>query len=116
MSVHLIGCLSLFAFYHLGADLFRNQLFKSTSRVSNSLDPDHVLRSVRPNLDQNCLQRLSTDGPSKQRVNLNRRPFLKISTKGTEPICQKLLAFFLRFFLSPQLIYRGDLIGYLKGN
>ena len=37
-------------------------------RVTNSLDPDQARRFVGPDLDLNCLQRLSADDTSKQRV------------------------------------------------
>ena len=36
--------------------------------VSNSLDPDQDRRSVGPDLGPNCLQRLSADDTSRQRV------------------------------------------------
>ena len=36
--------------------------------MSNSLDPDQVGHIVPPDLDQNCLQRLSADETSIQRV------------------------------------------------
>ena len=35
--------------------------FRNTIRVSNSLDPDQDGRSVGPDLDSICLQRLSAD-------------------------------------------------------
>ena len=37
--------------------------------MSISLDPDQAQREVRPGLVSNCLQRLSAEGSSKQRVN-----------------------------------------------
>ena len=37
-------------------------------RVSSSLDPDQVPGSVRPALGPNCLERLSADNTSRQRV------------------------------------------------
>ena len=40
--------------------------------MSNSLDPDQARQNVGPDLDQNCLQRLSTEdtgGGGGQRVN-----------------------------------------------
>ena len=40
----------------------------NTIRVSNSLDPDQT-RFVWPDLGPNCLQRLSADNTSRQRVN-----------------------------------------------
>ena len=36
--------------------------FRNNSRVSNSFDTGQARRSVRPDLDPNCLQRLSADG------------------------------------------------------
>ena len=37
--------------------------------MSNSWDPDQVRQSVGYDLDQNCLQSVSADNTSKQRVN-----------------------------------------------
>ena len=37
--------------------------------MSISLDPDQAQHEVRPGQAPNCLQRLSADGTSKQRVN-----------------------------------------------
>ena len=37
-------------------------------KMSNSLDPDQAQRFVGPDLGPNCLQRLSTDDTSRQRV------------------------------------------------
>ena len=53
---------------------FQNQLFlknsfRNTIRVSNSLDPDQARHYVGPDLDPNCLQRLSAEGTIWQRVN-----------------------------------------------
>ena len=56
------------------ADLFsksffsRNILFRNTSRVSNSLDPDQARCFVGPGLDPNCLPWLSADDTRRQRV------------------------------------------------
>ena len=44
---------------------FRNTC---TIRVSNSLDPDQARHFVGPDLDPNCLQMLSADDTSRQRV------------------------------------------------
>ena len=41
---------------------------KNTTRVSNSLYPDQAWHFVRPDLSPNCLQRLSADDTSRQRV------------------------------------------------
>ena len=37
--------------------------------MSNSLGPDQARHIVRPNLDPNCLQKLSADNTFRQRVN-----------------------------------------------
>ena len=52
---------------------FQNQLFsknssRNTIKVSNSLDQDQAQHFVGPDLDSNCLQKLSTDNISWQRV------------------------------------------------
>ena len=39
--------------------------FRNTIRVSNSLDPDQARCFVGPDLDPNCLQRLSADDKSR---------------------------------------------------
>ena len=38
-------------------------------RESNSLDPDQAQCFIGPDLDLNCLQRLSADDTARQRVN-----------------------------------------------
>ena len=43
--------------------------FRNTIRVSNRLDPDQARHFVRPDLCPNCLQKLSADDISSQRVN-----------------------------------------------
>ena len=48
---------------------FKIKSLRNTIRVSNSLDPDQARHSVGPDLGPNCLQRLSADDNSKQRVN-----------------------------------------------
>ena len=60
------------------ADFFKNNFFKNktnnnnnignTIRVSNSLDPDQNRHPVGPDLDPNCLQRLSTDNTRKELI------------------------------------------------
>ena len=54
------------------ADFFRIIFFenslRNTIRVSNSLDPDQALHSVGPDLGPNCLQNLSADDTSRQKV------------------------------------------------
>ena len=44
---------------------FLKTSFRNTTRVSNNLDPDQARRSVGPDLDPNCLQRLSADDTSR---------------------------------------------------
>ena len=39
--------------------------------MSNSLDPDQTGQNVRPDLGLNCLQRLSAEDTSRQRVKYN---------------------------------------------
>ena len=48
-------------------NFYQKHYFKNIIRASNSLDPDLALHFVRPDLDPNCLQRLSTDDTSKKR-------------------------------------------------
>ena len=38
---------------------FPNQPIRNTIRVSNNLDPDQAQQNIGPDLDPNCLQRLS---------------------------------------------------------
>ena len=45
---------------------FSKKSFRNTIRVSNSLDPDQARHFVGPDLDPNCLQRLSADDTSRQ--------------------------------------------------
>ena len=42
--------------------------FNNAIRISNSFDPDKARHFVGPDLDQNCLQRLSADDTSRQRI------------------------------------------------
>ena len=46
---------------------FFDFFFKNAFRVSNSLDPDQVRQNVGPDLDPNCLQRLSAEDTGRQR-------------------------------------------------
>ena len=48
--------------------IFSKNSFKNTIRVSNNLDPDQARHIVGPDLGPNCLQKLSTDNTSRQRV------------------------------------------------
>ena len=51
------------------ADFFLLKIsFRNTISVSNGLDPDQARLFVGSDLDPNCLQRLSADGTSRQRV------------------------------------------------
>ena len=45
--------------------------FRNTIRVSNSWDQDQARHFVGPGLGPNCLQRLSADDTSRQRVNFS---------------------------------------------
>ena len=45
---------------------FSKSSFRSTIRVSNGLDPDQDVHSVRPDLGSNCLQRLSADDKNRR--------------------------------------------------
>ena len=53
----------------LSADFYQNELFQKflseKLSVSNCLDPDQDQHSAGPDLDPNCLQRLSADGKSR---------------------------------------------------
>ena len=51
--------------------------FENPFRVSNSFYPDQARQYVGPDLDPNCLQRLSADDTSKYRV--RRRGYLYFS-------------------------------------
>ena len=48
---------------------FSKNSFKNAIRVSNSLDPDQDQCVVGPDLGPNCLQMLSADDISRQKVN-----------------------------------------------
>ena len=55
------------------ADFFQNPFFsknyfRNTIRASNSLDSDQARYFVGPDLDPNCLQKLSADEINRQRV------------------------------------------------
>ena len=43
---------------------FSTESFRNTIRVSNSLDPDQARQNAGPDLNPNCLQRLSADDKS----------------------------------------------------
>ena len=50
---------------------FQKKSLRNTIRVSNILDPDQAQHFVGPDLGPNCLQRLSADDTSRQRVNIS---------------------------------------------
>ena len=53
------------------ADFFKinfRKILSGIPSVSNNLDPDHARHFVGPDLGPNCLQRLSADDTSRQRV------------------------------------------------
>ena len=72
--VKLFACWVIFHDFLSSADFyiqnlsFRKISFRNTIRVSNRLDPDQAQRNVGPDLGPNCLQRLSADNTSRQRV------------------------------------------------
>ena len=49
---------------------------RTTIRKSNSLDPTQAQRNVGPDLGPNCLQKLSADDTSRQRVNIQSKIYL----------------------------------------
>ena len=51
----------LLIFFFFQNHPFRNNTFRNTIRVSNSLDPDQVRHLVGPDLGPNCLQRIKAD-------------------------------------------------------
>ena len=46
--------------------------FRNTIRVSSSLDSDQARHFIEPDMGPNCLQRLSADNTSRQRVKTNK--------------------------------------------
>ena len=56
----------LFQEYHQSGKQFG---FRSGPTFSNNLDSDQAQQNVGPDLDPNCLQRLSADDTSRQRIN-----------------------------------------------
>ena len=64
--VILHALLSSAIFFYSKSNLSKSS-FTNTIRLSNSLDPDHF---VGPDLGLNCLQKLTADGTSRQRVNI----------------------------------------------
>ena len=57
--------LSAYFFFKIN---FFEKKFRNTIRVSNSLEPDQARHFVGPDLDPNCLQKLSANDTSRQRV------------------------------------------------
>ena len=47
---------------------FSKNTSRNTIRVSNSMEPEQARQNVGPDLGLNCLQRLSADDTSRQRV------------------------------------------------
>ena len=62
----MLFCLLLFLLFKINS--LKNS-FRNTISVSNSLDQDQTGHFVGPDLGPNCLQRLSADDNSRQRVN-----------------------------------------------
>ena len=63
---------------------FLKKNFRNTVRVSNSLDPDQARLFVGPDLVPNCLQKLSADETSRQKVNVSFMCLLPISVLQRE--------------------------------
>ena len=70
-----LGPLVCFLLTFFKIHFFENS-FRSTIRVSNSLDPEQARHFVGPGLGPNCLQMLSADNTSRQRVNSIKHAFL----------------------------------------
>ena len=70
----MMVCQSECIYYNGNAVLATSTLLKSsftnTFRVSNSLDPHQARHFVWPDLSSNCLQKLSADDTSRERVKL----------------------------------------------
>ena len=54
---------------YIAKSTFSKTFFRNIIRVSNSLNPDQARHFVGPDLGPICLQRLSADDISKQKVN-----------------------------------------------
>ena len=69
----MLGNVACIYILFLSADIF-----SETIRVSNSLDPDQARHFVGPELGPNCLQRISSDDTSLQRVKIEAfiKPFM----------------------------------------
>ena len=89
--------------------------------MSNSLDPDQARHSVGPDLGPNCLQKISTDNTSRQRVKVSSVYSDQMISEGTcfsgkkpsscQCFCPKNLCFCQRllhiFKCTPDDFYRG---------
>ena len=64
-----VVCWSIFSKKKIKIDFFENKQFRNCFWASNSLDPDQARGFVGPDLDPNCLLRLSADDTSRRRVN-----------------------------------------------
>ena len=63
---------------------FLKSSFSDTIRVSSSLNPDQAQHFVGPDLDPNCLLRLSAEDTSRQRINNIFLFSVRIRTQGGE--------------------------------
>ena len=74
-TYHLLAMLTLcllhvfLSLLILSKSAFSKNSFRNTIRVSDSLESDQAWHFVRPDLVPNCLQKLSADDTSRQRVN-----------------------------------------------
>ena len=59
----MIFCRLLIFFFKFS--VFEKKYFKNIIKVPNSFDPDRARHHVGPDLDPNCLQRLSADDTSR---------------------------------------------------
>ena len=69
----MLGNFTCFFFFCLLIFLkstFSKNYFRNAIRMSNSLDPDQARHFDGPDLDPNCLQTVSADDTSRQRVNV----------------------------------------------
>ena len=67
--IFVVLCVCLFIFKLP----FSKISFRNTISVSNSLDSNQARRFVGPDLDLNCLQRISADDTTRQRDNMAKR-------------------------------------------
>ena len=81
--------------------LFLGKKFRNTIRMSNKLDPDQARHFVGSDLDPNCLQRLSADNTSRQRVNSYKPNF---SCRPEE--CRHILTQFGHREITPESVAR----------